>query len=236
MGRSRVLQHSLNGGILSPTAYGRVDLNKYYNSVGDALNVNCHPHGGLWKRKGLKHIAEVQEGRLVKFAFNVSQAYVLVFSLNNIAVYSGETFVQDVTTTYTLAEVTALGYTQSADTMIITHEDHTPRQLLRNSGTGVWSIEDITLTNVTRYDYGGDLYYDYTNTGLAQTIESEIDQRVYNDDDDYGNQWHVYRAKVTQLDDNLDPLDIDLSDEDFQEDFDKEFGSIATYRCRIKRE
>lgn len=158
MARTRIIQNSLNSGILSPTAFGRVDIAKYYNSVGDALNVNSHPHGGLFKRKGLKYIATLAgDGRLVRFAFNVSQAYILVFTNNNIAVYFNDAFVQNVTTTYTLAQVKELGYAQSADTMIITHEDHQPAALVRNSGTGVWSISSITLTNIPTYDYGAGL-------------------------------------------------------------------------------
>jgi len=155
MGRSRVIQHSFNGGILSPTAFGRVDINKYYTCIGDGLNVNAHPHGGAFKRSGLKYIDELDgDGRLIKFAFNVNQAYTLAFTNTNIAVYKDDAFVQDVTTTYTLAQVQEIGFAQSADTMIITHEDHIPRKLVRNSGTGVWSISDITLSNIPTYDFG----------------------------------------------------------------------------------
>ena len=155
MGRTRVIQHSLNGGILSPTAFARVDINKYHTSVADALNVNAHPHGGMFKRQGLKYIDTLAgDGRLIKFAFNITQYYALVFTNLKIAVYYNDTKVQDVTTTYTLAQVKELGYAQSADTMIIAHNDHIPRALVRNSGTGVWSISNITLTNIPTYNYG----------------------------------------------------------------------------------
>lgn len=155
MARTRYIQHSMNGGILSPTAFGRVDISKYYTSVSDALNVNAHPHGGMFKRSGLKYIDTIAgDGRLIKFAFNITQSYVLVFTNNNIAIYYNDAKVQDVTTTYSLAEVQELGYAQSADTIIITHQDHQPAALVRNSGTGVWSISNITLTNIPTYDFG----------------------------------------------------------------------------------
>lgn len=157
MARTRVIQQSLNGGILSPTAFGRVDLSKYYTSVADGLNTVCHPHGGQFKRSGTLFIADVgADGRLIKFAFNTAQAYILVFTLNNIAIYdtSDNSFVQNVTTTFTLQEVKELGYAQSADTMVITHKEHQPQALVRNSGTGVWSISNITLTNIPTYDFG----------------------------------------------------------------------------------
>lgn len=155
MARVKHIQHSLNGGILAETAYGRVDVAKYYNSVKDGLNVNCHPHGGMFKRSGLKYIDTLAgDGRLIKFAFNTSQYYMLVFTNNNIAVYEDDIKIQDVTTTYTLAQVQELGYAQSADTMVITHKDHQPAALVRNSGTGVWSISNITLSNIPTYDYG----------------------------------------------------------------------------------
>jgi len=153
--RTNIIQYSLNGGILSPTAFGRVDYAKYYSSVKDGLNVNAHPHGGMRKRSGLKYIATLAgDGRLIKFAFNVSQYYMLVFTDLNIAVYQNDVFVQDVTTTYTLAQVKEIGFAQSADTMIITHHDVAPQALVRNSGTGVWSISALTLTNIPTHDYG----------------------------------------------------------------------------------
>lgn len=153
--RTTTIQHSFNGGILSPTAFGRVDIAKYYSSVADALNANSHPHGGMPKRAGLRYIDTLAgDGRLVRFAFNISQAYILVFTNNNVAIYQDDAKVQDVVTTYTTAEVKEIGYAQSADTMVITHEDHIPRALVRNSVTGVWSISDITLTNIPTYDYG----------------------------------------------------------------------------------
>ena len=155
--RTDFIQHSFNGGILSPTAFARVDIAKYYNCVGDALNMNAHPHGGMYKRHGLKYIATLAgDGRIVKFAFNTTQTYALVFTNNNIAIYQNDAFVQNVTTTYTLVQLKEMGYAQSADTMIITHEDHIPRALVRDSGTGVWSISDITLTGTSfpQYDFG----------------------------------------------------------------------------------
>jgi hypothetical protein len=155
MGRTKVIQHSLNAGILSPTAFGRVDISKYYSSVKDGLNTVCHPHGGQFKRNGFKYIATLAgDGRLIKFSFNIAQSYVLVFTNNNIAVYQDDVFVQNVVTTYTLAQVKEIGFAQSADTMIITHYDHQPAALVRNSGTGVWSISNITLTGIPTYDFG----------------------------------------------------------------------------------
>lgn len=157
MGRTRTIQSNLNGGILSPTAIARVDTKKYYNCVKDGLNTTCHPHGGQAKRLGTKYISELAgNGRLIRFSFNIDQTYMLAFTPNNIAIYDTEddSFVQNVTTTYTLAQINLIGYAQSADTMIITHGDHPPRKLVRNSTTGVWSISDITFTNIPTYDYG----------------------------------------------------------------------------------
>jgi hypothetical protein len=112
----------------------------------------------MLKRRGLKYIDTLAgDGRLIKFAFNTSQYYMLVFTNNNIAVYDNDTKVQDVTTTYLLAEIPEIGYAQSADTMVITHKEHIPAKLVRDSGTGVWSISDITLTNIPTYDFGAGL-------------------------------------------------------------------------------
>ena len=173
MGGVKFIQNSFNGGILSPTALARVDLEKYYTCVKDALNCNAHPHGGLYKRTGFKYIATLTgDGRLVRFAFNVNQAYLLAFTALNVAIYKDDVFVQNVVTTYTVAQLKVMGYAQSADTMIITHEDHIPRKLVRDSGTGTWSISDITLTGASfpQYDYGsGDEDVISATRGWAKT-------------------------------------------------------------------
>lgn len=209
--RTKVIQSNLNSGILSPTAIARVDTNKYYKSVQDAVNTTCHPHGGQAKRLGTKYIATLAgDGRLVKFAFNVSQAYILVFTANNIAVYdvNDDSFVQDITTTYTLQEINELGFAQSADTMILTHGNHVPRKVLRDTTTGTWSISDISLQNIPRYDYSGTLDYDLQNTGVTQTVNIKIGDKVFNKSDAFGTQFHVYEALTART-------NIDLATDDY---------------------
>ena len=203
MGGVKFIQNSFNGGILSPTALARVDLAKYYTCVKDALNCNAHPHGGLYKRTGFKYIATLAgDGRLVRFAFNVNQAYLLAFTALNVAIYKDDVFVQNVVTTYTVAQLKVMGYAQSADTMIITHEDHIPRALVRDSGTGTWSISDITLTGASfpQYDYPEN----FTNDGSTQVVTVEIGETVF----DEAGSGNYYKA-VTQR------VSIDLSTETY---------------------
>lgn len=154
MGRTKVIQHSFAGGILSPTAYGRVDIARYFNSVKDALNVTSHPHGGMFKRNGTKYIDTVSDGVLIKFSFNISQSYILVFQLNKIDIYFEDTKVATVTTTYTAQQCKELGYTQSADTLILTHKSHPPKTLVRGATHALWTLSNITFTNVPTYDFG----------------------------------------------------------------------------------
>tara|TARA_R110000787_G_scaffold23768_2_gene67789 strand:+ start:5210 stop:7963 length:2754 start_codon:yes stop_codon:yes gene_type:complete len=50
----------------------------------------------------------------------------------------------ELTTTYLTSELFQLKFTQSADTLYITHNDHAPRKLTRTSNTA-WTITDITF-------------------------------------------------------------------------------------------
>lgn len=54
----------------------------------------------------------------------------------------GEIF--EVTTTFTEAELPAIRVTQSADVLYITHPDHAPQKLVRNSAVS-WTLSDVTF-------------------------------------------------------------------------------------------
>jgi hypothetical protein len=94
------------------------------------------------------------KSRICMFAFNVEQTYLISFSNNNIAIYKDGVKQADVTSTYTEAQLFDINWTQSADTMIIVHEDHVPAKLVRGASHSSWTLSDITLLNVPTFDYG----------------------------------------------------------------------------------
>ena len=166
-------QSNLNRGELDPLLVGRIDLNAYYNGVFTAQNVLSIPQGGLKKRPGTEFIGEaLGNGRLENFSFNVEQNYLLVFTDLKMQIYkegvlqtningSGNDFL---VTPYTFAQLADFDYIQSADTVIITHEEEEPQRITRTSDTA-WTIGALPLINIPQFDF---------NDGSSPTPVSEI--------------------------------------------------------------
>ncbi len=128
MARLRVPQNSLISGVIAPTLLGRVDLEKYYNAVEEAENVVIMPHGGMERRSGLKYLDSVTAGsRLFSFEFSVTQNYVMVLSTASVKVYKPNDTTVYATVAWgaplTTTQLQDMDIIQSADTVIITHED-----------------------------------------------------------------------------------------------------------------
>jgi len=149
------LQTSFNSGVLDPRLAARTDLKHFYQGASEAVNVQSLPQGGMKRRPGFKYVAAINsQSRLAAFAFNVEQTYLLVFTNNKISVYKDDVHQADITTTYTTSQLFELQWTQSADTMIIVHETHRPRKLVRGSTHSSWTISNISLSNIPQHDFG----------------------------------------------------------------------------------
>jgi len=149
------LQTSFNSGVLDPRLASRTDLKHFYQGAEEATNVITMPQGGVKRRPGFKYVATINaEARLAAFAFNVEQTYLLVFTNLSVAVYKDGAHQANVTTPYTTAQLFELQWTQSADTMILVHEDHAPRKLVRGGSHTSWTLSTITLSNVPQFDFG----------------------------------------------------------------------------------
>ena len=104
----------------------------------------------LWNFEG----NAASDSRLIGFEFNDSQEYVFALTDRNLRVYLASTgaYLADVRTPYLEADLGALDFTQSADTMILVHEDHAPQRLVRASNA-VWYLDDVEFTAVPQVDY-----------------------------------------------------------------------------------
>lgn len=75
------LQPSLNAGELSPRLSARLDFTKYRAGLETCENLIPLSEGGVMRRPGTRYVAELKssavKGRLKKFQFSVTQAYIL---------------------------------------------------------------------------------------------------------------------------------------------------------------
>jgi len=142
MTRLRDIKTTFTAGEVSPDLLGRGDLRAYENGALKLQNVFIKPTGGVTRRAGLGYIdSAAGNGRLIAFEFNTQQTYLLVVTDGLITVYAGGAEDAAITAPWSEAQISQLAWTQSADTLLLTHPDVPPRQLTRN-GDGSWSLSE----------------------------------------------------------------------------------------------
>jgi hypothetical protein len=145
----RNIQFSFAGGELSPSLYGRVDLEKYAAGARTLTNMIVHAHGGASNRPGTEYIGPIKSAEgtviLVPFQFSVEQAYVLEFGGGYMRVFKdgGQVVYPDgyadagepveIETPYAEDDLSLLKFVQSADIMYVTHPGYALRKLGRSS-------------------------------------------------------------------------------------------------------
>ena len=167
------IQNDFTHGELDPRGITRFDVSLYHKALKRARNVLIDPLGGARRRFGTKYVGTITASEnqylLREFDYADDTKYVLVFTNNNIAVYYDDAKVHDITTTYTGAEVSNLGITQSFNLMVITHPDHAPAQLVRGGSHTSWTLSNISFKNEPGYDYAKN-YDGYTFSLSAVTV------------------------------------------------------------------
>jgi len=209
------IQSNLTGGELAPELHARIDIDKYNTSVAHAENVVIVPQGGLRRRPGLSKIEDGvvgEDARLSPFVFNKAQQYLLVFRAGFIDVLRDGVIVKaDIVSPYTtITEVDELDIIQSADTVIITHEDHAPRKLVRGATDADWTLSPISLT-MPRINYDN-VAYDLTATHSEQIVTLQIGDIVYlNSKRAIGISYGFYESVLERS-----SIDLNLDIEDYR--------------------
>lgn len=158
MAKSRIIQSNFTTGEIAPTLRARIDIEKYYNGCTRAENVTILPHGGLKRRPGLAKATDSHQPnalRLEAFEFSVTQEYLISFEPSVIKIFKDGVLQSTEVSPYTTAAmVNELDVIQSADTMIMVHEDVAPQQLQRQGSDTNWAVSTITLSNIPTFDFG----------------------------------------------------------------------------------
>ena len=160
------IQTNFTSGEIDPLIRARVDLESYKNGLETARNVICQPQGGVTRRPGTKFINELGGSpangvRLVHFEFSVDDSYMLAFTNNRMYVYKDKALVTNIngsgndylTTTIASAQLSTMCYTQSADTLIVVHEDIIPKKIVRGGSDSSWTISNITFDSVPQHAF-----------------------------------------------------------------------------------
>lgn len=174
------VQSNFSSGELDPKARGRIDLSAYYNGLKQARNVTGLVLGGVSRRNGCEFIdiPATEAFRYYAFQFSTEEQYLLVFAVGRMYIYKNGTDLQTniqgtgndyLVIPYSETEIEEMDITQSADTIVITHEDQITARIIRTSDT-FWTITSVPLTNIPQFDY---------NDGSSPTPVSEVQQIIF---------------------------------------------------------
>ena len=173
MARFVTIQTNFNTGELDPLMRARVDLKAYENAMETATNVVCQPQGGITRRSGLRYINSLPNTgtesaangvRLVAFEFSTSDSYMLCFTHNRMYVYksgslvtningSGNPYLDTSGVSLSSAKLANMCWTQSADTLIVVHEDLAPVKIVRGASDSSWTASAITFDSIPKYPF-----------------------------------------------------------------------------------
>lgn len=153
----KTIQRSFTSGELSPALRVRADLGKYASGLDTCKNFFVKAQGGAYSRAGTRFVGELgdstRKGRLIPFAFNTEQTYILVFEHLKMRVIKDGGYIVDapiyeIATPYTETQLPLLKFTQSADVMTIVHPSHDPRNLSRLADNN-WTLATVDYTPTT---------------------------------------------------------------------------------------
>ena len=170
MGTIPIVKNVFNAGELSPKVYTRTDIDKHKSGCKTLLNFVPLPQGGVQRRPGFEYIASAKTNnvatRLIPFQFSQTQAYILEHQNGTMRVYKDGGQVLDGNNTYELAtpfaanDLPYLQYTQSYDTIFITHQNYFPQQITRTAHNN-WSVGNVSFNNAPA-EWGGNNGYPRT--------------------------------------------------------------------------
>ena len=171
MARVTQYQSNFTVGEIDPLLLGRIDIQQYASALEKAQNVVVLPQGGFERRPGLRFMLDISSHlggsfttldgiRLVPFEFSTTQSYMLAFVKNTTSntrmfVFANGQQITNINGSGNDYLVCALGdidldrmyFTQSADTLILVHEDMSPKSIVRGGSNSTWTFSTISLTS-----------------------------------------------------------------------------------------
>jgi hypothetical protein len=167
------IQTNFSTGEMDPLLRARVDLPAYSNALEEATNVVVQPQGGVRRRPGLRYVLDLPNSgaesaangvRLVPFEFSTSDSYMLCFTHNRMYVFKNGAQILDFnggsidyldtsSLGLTGARLATLGWTQSADTLIVVQENIPPVKLVRGATDSDWTGSVITFDSTPKYAF-----------------------------------------------------------------------------------
>lgn len=188
MARYQSVQTNFRVGQISPRLQGYVDLPDYQNGLKLLENMVVVPQSSVTRRPGTRYVSSTlsgNEARLVPFNFGQGESYILEFTSGNIRIFynnpstgtpelipdTGElgsiTQYADLDGTlqdlpYSASDLEELNWTQSADTLFLTHPSYPPLRLKR-SAPASGATQDLSDWSADQFPFDDGPYLPVNN-------------------------------------------------------------------------
>jgi len=161
------MQNDFTVGEMDPKLLSRNDLKQYGSGLATALNVVVQPQGGVKRRDGSRYLyslpASAANGvRLVSFEFSTADSYMLSFVDQRMYVFKDEALITNINGTgndyLSVSSITSsiigeMNWAQSADTLIVVHEDLAPTKIVRGASDSAWTASTIAFDYTPLYAF-----------------------------------------------------------------------------------
>lgn len=215
------MQTNFTAGEIDPLIRARNELKSYGNGLEKATNVLCQPQGGITRRNGTRYITALPNTstdsagngvRLVAFEFSTSDSYMLCFTHNRMYVFKNGALITNInssgnnylTTTIASSYLNEMTWTQSADTLIVCHQDMAPVKIVRGASDSSWTASNLAFGSVPKYAFTLTVTNPsatLTPSAVSGKIKLTTSASVFNSSHigQYVNAEPQGRAKIVQL-------------------------------------
>lgn len=157
----KTVQVGFTAGELDPVLLGRIDKELYYKGAALLRNVAVNPEGHITRRPGTEYIDTTTSSaasQSIEFEFNNIQTYLIVFTAGGFKVYKDDALQATITSapisSLTADQVQEMKFVQSADTLLIFHQDVQTIKITRTSHTA-WTAAYITYDSIPWFAFTG---------------------------------------------------------------------------------
>lgn len=181
---------AFNAGEWTPLLRGRTDTPNYPKSCRALRNMIPIKQGPVRKRPGTKFVNTTKgnaQVRPIPWVFSEDQKFVLEFGAGHIRFWTESGFVEttpgsgvpyEIANSYSLAQVQALQYAQSADVVYLTQEDGRPQVLSRFADNN-WTLTDFEPQRGPFLAENGDTTHELRFNGKTGTVQIESDSALF---------------------------------------------------------
>ena len=176
-----VIKNSFIGGIVDEALSARVDLPKYNHSCRELKNFILQPQGGVYRRPGLRFVAEpaldgtpstaTDEPTLVPLVYNSETSYIIALLEGIYKVYVDNAYLDEGVSTFTAEQSKTVDYAQSADVLFLVNKGAAPFKIIRLNSS---EFEDTFLDFAINFPSPSGFAAVYSGTTGSTTIEYAI--------------------------------------------------------------